>query len=139
MRGLFGSIADWPAFYREAYRCLKPGGVMEDYAYSTNFLSDEGLIAPGSPMAEWSKVFWAGGEKFGRTFRVIEDDVQKKGMEAAGFVDVTVWDFKVSSCDSCLLFGGHQGQIPLCGGFTCCLLITIQLSVPSVVGLAIRG
>lgn len=90
-----GSIVDWHALYRNAFRCCKPGGYVEHFENSINMECDDGSIAPGSPMHQWGKVFWAGGEKFGRTFRVVEDDIQKKCMEEAGFVDITVWEHKV--------------------------------------------
>ncbi|KAK5662554.1 hypothetical protein OQA88_8466 [Cercophora sp. LCS_1] len=94
LRALFGSIVDWDAFYREAFRCTKPGGWIEDHANSVRFGSDDGSVKDDSPMGQWTKVFWEGSKKFGRTFRVVEDDVQKKGLEAAGFVDVKVTDIK---------------------------------------------
>lgn len=97
MRGLFGNIIDWSKFYREAFRTCKPGGWFEDHENSMRFQSDDGSVPPGSPMDEWGKVFWEAGKKFGRTFRVYEDGLQEKHMEEAGFVDVTVWEFKVSS------------------------------------------
>lgn len=95
MRAMFGSIVDWRALYREAFRCCKPGGYFEDYENSIKIDSDDGSVSPGSPFDQWTKVFWEGGNKFGRTFRVVEDDIQKKYMEEAGFEDVTVWEFKV--------------------------------------------
>ena len=95
MRALFGSIVDWRALYREAFRCCKPGGYFEDMENSVSIESDDGTVAPGSAFDEWGKVFRAGGDKFGRTFRVLEDDIQRKCMEEAGFVDIMVKDIKV--------------------------------------------
>jgi Methyltransferase domain len=94
VRALFGSIVDWSAFYREAFRCCKPGGWVEDHENSVKFDSDDGTVADESAMGQWGKVFWEGGKKFGRTFRVVEDDIQRKGMEDAGFVDIVVRDYK---------------------------------------------
>lgn len=34
VREMFGSIADWDFFAREAYRCTKPGGYMEIVEHS---------------------------------------------------------------------------------------------------------
>ena len=96
MRYLFGSVADWPALYRQAFLCCKPGGYLEDFEASVVITSDDGTVTDGSPMHQWGKVFHEAGNKFGRTFRVLEDEVQKKEMEAVGFTNVTVWDFKVS-------------------------------------------
>lgn len=94
LRAMFGSIADWAAFYREAYRCCKPGGYLEDHTNSVHFQSDDGSVTPESPMGQWTKVFWEGGKKFGRTFRVVEDSIQEKYMREAGFVDIVVKDIK---------------------------------------------
>lgn len=92
---MFGSIIDWELLFRQSFRCCKPGGWIEDYEISVKIDSKDGSVLPGSPMDEFGKVFWEGGKKFGRTFRVIEDDIQKKYMEKAGFVDITVRDFEV--------------------------------------------
>ncbi|KAK3313025.1 S-adenosyl-L-methionine-dependent methyltransferase [Apodospora peruviana] len=94
MRYLFGSVADWAALYRQAFRCCKPGGWIEDFEASTVMSSDDGSVKEGSPMNQWGKVFFEGGRKLGRPFTVLEDDLQRKGMEAAGFVNINVWDFK---------------------------------------------
>jgi len=52
-------------------------------------------ITDDSALGQWGKVFWEGGKKFGRTFRVIEDDVQRTGMTKAGFADLEVREWKV--------------------------------------------
>ncbi|KAM7211100.1 Demethylmenaquinone methyltransferase [Rhypophila decipiens] len=95
VRALFGSIISWPAFYKEAYRVTKPGGYIEDHEWSVKFGSDDGSVLDDSPMGQWSKVYWEGGKKFGRTFRVVEDDEQVRGMEAAGWKDIVKEDIKV--------------------------------------------
>lgn len=93
VRCMLGTIADWPEFYREAYRCLKPGGWIEHHDEEPEWTTDDGL-PEDSPMGQWYKVFTEGGKKFGRTFRLISEDVQRKGMEAAGFADIVVKDYK---------------------------------------------
>ncbi|KAK3353769.1 S-adenosyl-L-methionine-dependent methyltransferase [Lasiosphaeria hispida] len=95
VRALFGSIADWDSFYREAFRCTKPGGWFEDYENSIKLDSIDGSVTKDSPMGQWTKVFWEGGKKLGRTFKVVEDDIQIKGMEAAGFVDLVVKEITI--------------------------------------------
>ena len=47
-------------------------------------------------MGQWGKFFIKGGEKSGRSFMVVADGLQRKAMEAAGFVDIQEFDFKVS-------------------------------------------
>jgi len=45
-------------------------------------------------MGQWGEVFWKGGEKFGRTFRIVEDDIQRKGIAKAGFEHLVVKEWK---------------------------------------------
>ncbi|KAJ4285944.1 hypothetical protein N0V88_008205 [Collariella sp. IMI 366227] len=94
VRSMLGTIEDWDAFYREAFRCCKPGGWLEHQDESALWRAENKEIAENSAMGQWEKVFDEGGKRFGRTFRVLQDDLQRKGMEAAGFVDITVKDFK---------------------------------------------
>jgi len=94
VRTLVGSIKDWDRFYRQAFRCLKPGGYLEHHENSVRWMCDRDTIKEDSPLDQWHKVFWAAGEKTGQTFRIIEDNTQKQGMERAGFVDLTVKDWK---------------------------------------------
>ncbi|KAH7625497.1 S-adenosyl-L-methionine-dependent methyltransferase [Sordaria sp. MPI-SDFR-AT-0083] len=92
MRLLIGVVQDWHALFRQAYRTCKPGGYVESFVSSAQFTSDDGSVKPGSALDQWGKVFTQGGEKFGRTFNVIEEDLQRSGMEAAGFVDIEIKD-----------------------------------------------
>ncbi|KAM0354822.1 hypothetical protein ACHAPU_000647 [Fusarium lateritium] len=98
MRYLYGSISDWSALFHEAYRACAPGGWVESFEASAMLESDDGSVVEGSAISEWGKFFIEGGKKLGRTFTILDDDLQKKGMEEAGFVDIQTWDFK-ASCD----------------------------------------
>ena len=53
-------------------------------------------------MTQWGKFFVEGGRKIGRPFTILEDDIQKKAMEEAGFVDIKEIKFKVSQNTACL-------------------------------------
>lgn len=57
--------------------------------------SDHIPLPEGSALGQWGKFFVEGGKKIGRTFTVLEDGVQRRAMEAAGFVDIEEYDFKV--------------------------------------------
>lgn len=59
------------------------------------FQSDHTTIAEDSALGQWGKFFVEGGKKIGQTFTVLEDGLQRKAMEAAGFVDIQEFDFKV--------------------------------------------
>lgn len=94
MRMLAGVVDDWDKLFRNAYRCCKPGGYVESCGSSIKWLSDDGSVKEGSALDQWGKVYKAAGEKLGRPFTVVEDDVQRKGMEAAGFVDIQSVDIQ---------------------------------------------
>ncbi len=94
LRCMLGTIIDWTSFYRKAFRCCKPGGWIEHHEESAAWRCEGGEIPEESAMGQWEKVFSEGGKKFGRSFRILQDDLQKKGMEEAGFVDIVVRDFK---------------------------------------------
>ncbi|EYB30286.1 hypothetical protein FG05_07715 [Fusarium graminearum] len=94
MRWLVGSIADWTALFKEAYKSLKPGGWVETYEPSATVESDDNSVLPGSAMSQWQKFFVEGGRKMGRPFTVFQDELQKKAMQEAGFVDIEERNFK---------------------------------------------
>ncbi|EAQ90314.1 hypothetical protein CHGG_02249 [Chaetomium globosum CBS 148.51] len=95
IRYMFGSVADWDALFAEAYRVLRPGGYIETFEADARMYAPDGTVLEGSPLDQWGKVFREGGKKFGRTFMVVGEDLQRKGLEAAGFVDLVQQDFKV--------------------------------------------
>ncbi|KAH7629377.1 S-adenosyl-L-methionine-dependent methyltransferase [Sordaria sp. MPI-SDFR-AT-0083] len=92
-RMMFGVVTDWDDLFRQAYRTSKPGGWVESFVACSTMFSDDGTVKEGSAMSQWAKVWNAGGEKTGRTFMVYDHDLQQKGMEKAGFVDITVKEF----------------------------------------------
>ncbi|EWG54428.1 hypothetical protein FVEG_12645 [Fusarium verticillioides 7600] len=94
MRWLVGSIADWKYLFKEAYKCLKPGGYIESYEPSSRVESDDGTVQPGSALSQWEKFFVEGGRKIGRPFTIFEENIQREGMREAGFVDIEERDFK---------------------------------------------
>lgn len=94
---MYGSISDWSALFKEAFRVCKPGGWVESYEASPRMESDDGSVTETCAINEWGKFFIEGGKKLNRTFEIIDKDLQQKAMEDAGFVDVKVWDFKVRS------------------------------------------
>ncbi|KIL90145.1 hypothetical protein FAVG1_06884 [Fusarium avenaceum] len=94
MRWLVGSIPDWGFLCSEAFRCCKPGGWVESHETSSIITSDDESVAPRSAMDQWGRFFIEGGKKLGSTFTVIEDEIQKKEMEKAGFVDIHEFEYK---------------------------------------------
>ncbi|KAM0413849.1 hypothetical protein ACHAPD_007091 [Fusarium lateritium] len=100
MRFMLGSITDWTATFSEAYTACVPGGWVESYEVSSTMESDDNSIPDGSAMQRWGEVFEEGGQRAGRSFSMIQEDVQRKSMEEAGFVNIHVVDLKVTSRSS---------------------------------------
>ncbi|KAK3399768.1 S-adenosyl-L-methionine-dependent methyltransferase [Sordaria brevicollis] len=94
MRMLVGVVTDWNELFLNAFRCCKPGGYVESIGASISFQSDDGSIKKESALGQWGIVMGEGGKKMGRPFTVYEDDLQRKGMEAAGFVDIQYEDIQ---------------------------------------------
>ncbi|KAM5378779.1 hypothetical protein ACJZ2D_004252 [Fusarium nematophilum] len=88
MRFLRGSVSDWHALYKNAFRATKPGGWIETHEDNPVFYSHDGSIKDGSAIARWGKLFQGGSEKLGRCFTPIPHNLQEEGLEAAGFVDI---------------------------------------------------
>lgn len=97
LRFLTGSIQDWHALFREAYRCVRPGGWVQSFDAGSRMECDDGTMADDSALARWGPLFTEGGKMLGRTFRVIEDGLQRSGIETAGFVDIQEAAYKVGS------------------------------------------
>ncbi|KAF5591379.1 methyltransferase [Fusarium subglutinans] len=95
MRYLFGSIKDWSALFKEAFRACRPGGWVESHEASAMMESDDGTVTDTSAMHEWGRFFIEGGKKMGQPCTIIEDDLQQKCMREAGFEDIHIADYKV--------------------------------------------
>lgn len=87
----------------QAYRVTRPGGWVESFEASAVLTSDDNTVADDSPMGQWGRFFIEGSKKLGSTFTVLEDNLQRKAMEEAGFTDIQEFNFKVSHCFLCLV------------------------------------
>ena len=94
LRTMIGSIKDWDKLYRQAFRCLRPGGWIEHHDNVVRFRCENDSIADQSPLGQYHKVIWRAGEAMGQTFKILEEDVQTRGMAAAGFVNLNVREMK---------------------------------------------
>ena len=95
LRWLTGSIPDWYTLFKEAFKSTKPGGWVESHETSSIVRSDHATIRDESALGQWPKFFLEGGKVSGRTFRAVEEDLQRKAMEAAGFVNIQEYTYKV--------------------------------------------
>ncbi|KAJ4423997.1 hypothetical protein N0V82_001244 [Gnomoniopsis sp. IMI 355080] len=94
LRYLVGSIVDWTALFKEAYAATKPGGWVETVEGSPHMVSDDGTVGEKTAISQWGRFFEEGGRVMGRTFMVIDEGIQRKAMEEAGFVDIHEWEFQ---------------------------------------------
>ncbi|KAK4449736.1 S-adenosyl-L-methionine-dependent methyltransferase [Podospora aff. communis PSN243] len=94
MRGLVGSIDDWNALLKRAYDSLKPGGWLQSFEPSVVWETDDGTLPKDSALYQWGPIFTEWGAKSGRSFTVLEDGLQRKAMESAGFVDIDEFNTK---------------------------------------------
>jgi SAM-dependent methyltransferase len=93
-RGLGGSIADWPKYYRQVWNHLKPGGWCEAQEYEAWLRSDDDSINQTSKaLIQWIELVDEGSLKFGKKVNIAK--LQKQFMTDAGFVDVRDDVYKV--------------------------------------------
>lgn len=114
-RYLIGSVPDWNHLFKEAYKTLKPGGWLESLEGSSKLESDDDTLGPAQD--QWGYFFVEGGKKIGNSFTVLDDDLQRKAMEAAGFVDIRERNYKCPlgrwPKDPMYKEIGHVGQIAI--------------------------
>lgn len=110
LRYLLGSIQDWPALIREAYRCTKPGGWVQSLDGDGRLECEQSTIKEHMAVKQWGEFFAEGGKRLNRVFNVIGSGVQRKSMEEAGFVDIVERDFKVGGTAPPYLSIGAKGR-----------------------------
>ena len=88
LRWLLGSVADWDAFFKEAARTLKSGGIVESHEPQCHIESEDGSVKEDSALAKWGPMFVKAGESWGRPFDIIDKGIQEQAMKNAGLVDV---------------------------------------------------
>ncbi|XXH05384.1 hypothetical protein Hte_011810 [Hypoxylon texense] len=96
MRYLFGAVSDWNALIAQAYRCCKPGGWVQSCECDVIMSSDDDTIKEDSIITTfWNPLWRELSNKLGISFMVIQEGLQNKGFEAAGFVDVHEANYKI--------------------------------------------
>ncbi|KND91765.1 hypothetical protein TOPH_03891 [Tolypocladium ophioglossoides CBS 100239] len=95
IRFLVGGIADWTHLFRQAYHCCKPGGWVQSGEFEAIILSDDGTVNDQTTMGTlWNKLLIEAGKKAGRSFLIKTENLQRKGLEEAGFVDIQEVTYK---------------------------------------------
>ncbi|KAI9813059.1 MAG: proliferating cell nuclear antigen [Pycnora praestabilis] len=93
IRVMLGSVADWPAFYKQAYDHIKPGGYIEQLEVGIYYYSDDNSIGKDDVISRWGPTFDEAAKKFGKSLTIqstMADDIKK-----AGFEDVKVKQYKL--------------------------------------------
>ncbi|KAK8198607.1 hypothetical protein M8818_006474 [Zalaria obscura] len=92
LRGLFGSIADWPTLYEQCYKHLEPGGYIEQLEVSvTNYAADDDTPVP-EVLKVWSDNADEVSKRSGKTWSIAE--TMPTLIREAGFVDVVEKTYK---------------------------------------------
>lgn len=86
-RELLGSVADWPSFFEQVFKSLKPGGWVDCAEPDIHVTSAYVELPPDDPFKQWATLFREVSARSNMTF---EPAASLKGwMEEAGFVNVT--------------------------------------------------
>jgi len=93
IRGLLGSIADWPALYQQAYRHMVPGAYIEQVEWSVHCRSLDGSLSTNPVFVRWSEETLRCGTLTGKTYEIAENMAGL--IREAGFVDVVEKRFKM--------------------------------------------
>ena len=86
IRGLFGSIGDWPKLYRQAFKHLRPGGYIEQVEWSVHVHPIDDTTSQSELWQRWSHSFVQAGILIGKTMEIAENMAGL--MHEAGFVNV---------------------------------------------------
>ncbi|KAK1142463.1 hypothetical protein N8T08_007825 [Aspergillus melleus] len=118
VREMFGCIPDWDEFFRQCWRCLKPGGFIEVVEHAVQPTSDDGSMGPDHFYHLWGKTVVQSGEKFGKSFTIWEESSAR--LKNAGFVGVVEtgykWPMNGWSTNKKLHDLGRWNQLRLHGG-----------------------
>ncbi|KAI5458182.1 S-adenosyl-L-methionine-dependent methyltransferase [Mariannaea sp. PMI_226] len=95
VRYLFGAIQDWNGLFSEAYRCCAPGGWVQSCEADVHFYSDDGTAELEPVLKTWGQLYEDGGKVMGRPFFVQQEGLQEKALQAAGFTDIKIVDYKL--------------------------------------------
>ncbi|KAJ9137094.1 demethylmenaquinone methyltransferase [Pleurostoma richardsiae] len=96
VRYMQGAIDDWPKFYRQMFRPLKPGGWYQHIEPDIELRSENPDVKVDDKhiFQQWANLFYGAGDKLGRTFRSANGSMDKWAQDA-GFADITHKKFKI--------------------------------------------
>lgn len=94
-RIMLGSIRNWPAFFAQSLKCLRPGGYIECQELDVDARTDDGSLAEDSVIHQWCRNQEEAMQKAGGMSLRITGEKLKSQLLDAGFVDVEVREFKI--------------------------------------------
>ncbi|KAH0543546.1 hypothetical protein FGG08_002107 [Glutinoglossum americanum] len=86
LRGLDGSVLDWPRLYTEVYRALKPGAYIEHSEICIELKSDDETITPEHIFGRWGNTLLEASYAHGKPLGIANQT--KELMEVGGFVEI---------------------------------------------------
>lgn len=92
IRGLHGTIRDWPRLYRQCLHVLKAGGYLEQAEYSAQFTTDDNTVPEDGGISAWNRVGPECHAVLKTELQVLETMSEK--MRDAGFEGVVERRFK---------------------------------------------
>ena len=95
IRWLNGTIKDWSAVYKEAYRCAKPGAWIEHFDCNGGWEALDGTMPEDSAMGQWGPIWKKLGGFLGTEFDLATSGLMENGIKEAGFTNVTVEEYFV--------------------------------------------
>lgn len=114
------SLKDWPHFYQEAFKVLKPGGWVESQEFSYKRYSDDNTIPADSVVTRWEDLWTEGINKLGLKGHC-DPNLVVRQMQDAGFINITRLNFKMPigpwAKDPTLREAGLFGKANLLSGF----------------------
>ncbi|KAL8705594.1 MAG: hypothetical protein Q9201_001281 [Fulgogasparrea decipioides] len=93
-RIMLGSLRDWPTFFTQALKHLRPGGYVECHELDVSAQTDDNSLPADSAITAWCHNQEEAAQKVGMSLRITGDKL-KTQMQEAGFVDVVVKEFKM--------------------------------------------
>ena len=88
------SLRNWPFFYQEAFKSLRPGGWVECQELDYRCRSDDNTMPEDSPLKMWEDEWTRAIQKTGLN-GFCRPEVVEQQMRDAGFINITRRDFKL--------------------------------------------
>ncbi|KAB2579464.1 Methyltransferase type 11 [Lasiodiplodia theobromae] len=86
VRGLTGSVGNWPKFYQECLKHIRPNGYLEQLEFGVDIHTDPAETPHDEIIRSFGPLLVEAGDRMGKTFEISSH--MTRLIEQAGFVDV---------------------------------------------------